>query len=259
MARIGWIGLLWLGQCLLPVAGQGPAVPLRTDALRRFEGVAPDRVAFGHLTIEDGRSQNAVYALLQDRQGSLWIGTTDGLNRYDGYAFTVFRHDPFDPATLSSSYVTAVLEDTRGHFWVGTQDGGLNRLDRATGAVCCARSRVRASWVHDKLSAPLRARHGVACVRRPGAGARAGPATPSAMARTCSGVPYLSTAPWRTSAGQRTPGRHARCSSRGRRARARRRSTPRSLRRSARRGGAAAARGGRPCAASPAHRGSPPA
>ncbi len=131
--RAAWIGLLWLAQGLVTAAAQGPAVPLRIDALRRFEDVRPDRVGFTHLTIEDGLSQNAVYALLQDRRGFVWLGTKDGLNRYDGHAFTVFRHDPFDPATLSSSYVTALLEDTRGHFWVGTQDGGLNRLDRATG------------------------------------------------------------------------------------------------------------------------------
>ncbi len=121
---------LWL--CLTLAAAQAPEVIVRFEALRRFEDVRPDRVAFRHLTIEEGLSQNAVYALLQDRQGFLWVGTKDGLNRYDGYAFTVFRHDPFDPATLSSSYVTALLEDKQGHLWVGTQDGGLNRLERAT-------------------------------------------------------------------------------------------------------------------------------
>lgn len=133
MRRFGLPGL-WLWLSLTPAAGQAPEVPVRLDASRRFEDVRPDRVVFRHMTIEEGLSQNAVYALLQDRQGFVWIGTKDGLNRYDGYAFEVFRHDPFDPATLSSSYVTALLEDTRGHLWVGTQDGGLNRLDRATGA-----------------------------------------------------------------------------------------------------------------------------
>ena len=90
---------------------------------------------FRHLTIEDGLSQNAVNALLQDRQGFIWIGTQDGLNRYDGYTFTVYRHDPFDPATLSSSYVTALGEEADGTLWVGTLAGGLNRLDPDTGTV----------------------------------------------------------------------------------------------------------------------------
>jgi len=135
MGRAGWVALLWLGHGLMPVVGQGPPVPGTFDGLRTFEGVSTQRIVFHHLTIEDGLSQNAVYALLQDRQGFMWMGTKDGLNRYDGSAVTVYRHDPFDPATLSSSYVTALLEDTRGGFWVGTQDGGLSRLDRATGAV----------------------------------------------------------------------------------------------------------------------------
>ena len=90
---------------------------------------------FEHLTIEDGLSQNVVYAVLQDRRGFVWMGTKDGLNRYDGYAFTVYRHDPFDGATLPSNYVTALLESADGYLWVGTLDGGVARLDPATGAV----------------------------------------------------------------------------------------------------------------------------
>jgi signal transduction histidine kinase/ligand-binding sensor domain-containing protein/DNA-binding response OmpR family regulator len=90
---------------------------------------------FTHLTIEDGLSQNTVRALLQDERGFLWVGTKDGLNRYDGYGFVVFRHDPFDERTLSSGYVTALLEDRAGRLWVGTNAGGLNLLDTATGVV----------------------------------------------------------------------------------------------------------------------------
>ena len=106
----------------VPVA---TSVPARADAPLRFR----------HLTIDDGLSQNAVYATLQDRRGFFWFGTKDGLNRYDGYEFAVYRHDAAAPATLSSSQITALLEDREGLLWVGTHDGGLNRLDRATGAV----------------------------------------------------------------------------------------------------------------------------
>ncbi|MDX1660743.1 MAG: two-component regulator propeller domain-containing protein [Gemmatimonadota bacterium] len=87
-------------------------------------------VAFRHLTIADGLSQNAVYAILQDRRGLMWLGTKDGLNRYDGYDFTVFRHDPFDPASMSGSDVTVIFEDDRGRLWIGYRDGGLDRFDR---------------------------------------------------------------------------------------------------------------------------------
>ncbi|RMD98940.1 MAG: hypothetical protein D6814_06520, partial [Calditrichaeota bacterium] len=91
------------------------------------------RIAFRHLTIEDGLSQSAVYALLQDRQGFVWIGTKDGLNRYDGYHFTIFKNVPSDSNSLSNNYITALFEDRRGAIWVGTREGGLNRLEPGSG------------------------------------------------------------------------------------------------------------------------------
>ncbi|NIW80881.1 MAG: hypothetical protein GWN16_16085, partial [Calditrichae bacterium] len=77
---------------------------------------------FRHLDINDGLSQNAVFAILQDHKGFMWLGTKDGLNRYDGYEFTVYRHDPFDSTSLSSNYITTLFEDHLGQIWVGTID-----------------------------------------------------------------------------------------------------------------------------------------
>src|SRR5574339_432614 len=85
-------------------------------------------VRFEHLSIEDGLSQNAGLDIFQDSRGYLWIGTQDGLNRYDGYGFKIFKHDPDDPTSLSHNSILAVAEDTKGYLWIGTWGGGLNRF-----------------------------------------------------------------------------------------------------------------------------------
>ena len=90
-----------------------------------------ERPTFRYLTIADGLSQNAVSAITQDQRGFMWFGTKDGLNRYDGYSFVVYRHDPADSATVSGSEITAIFEDSRHELWVGTRHGGLSRFNRA--------------------------------------------------------------------------------------------------------------------------------
>ncbi len=87
------------------------------------------QVSFQHLTTLNGLSHGTVSAILQDHNGFLWLATGDGLNRYDGQTFTVYRHNPKDNRSLSSNEVTCLLEDRRHRLWVGTRSGGLNRLD----------------------------------------------------------------------------------------------------------------------------------
>jgi len=87
---------------------------------------------FERVSVEDGLSQSVVLAILQDQQGFMWFATQDGLNRYDGYQFTVYKHDPDDPTALSNNYVRTIYEDRSGELWVGTRSG-LDRLDRTTG------------------------------------------------------------------------------------------------------------------------------
>ena len=82
--------------------------------------------------MEQELSQSTVSSIVQDDKGFMWFGTWDGLNRYDGYNFTVFRHDPDDPDSLSSSNIAFLFEDRGGALWMGT-DNGLNRLDRTEG------------------------------------------------------------------------------------------------------------------------------
>lgn len=90
-------------------------------------------IPFKHISLEEGLSQSAVQSFLQDQQGFLWIGTQNGLNRYDGYSFTVYQRDAEDSLSLSANWISALAEDTDGVLWVGTNGGGLNRFDPATG------------------------------------------------------------------------------------------------------------------------------
>ncbi len=87
---------------------------------------------FHHLTIADGLSQNSVNAVLQDRDGFLWFGTQDGLDRYDGRGFIPHRHSA-RANSLSNNYVWALHEDRQGALWIGTFGGGLDRYDPETG------------------------------------------------------------------------------------------------------------------------------
>ena len=103
------------------VNGADPALPeqfSRDNALR-----------FEHLSLEEGLSQSVVLDIIQDSRGFLWIATQDGLNRYDGYDFVVYKQDPEESNSLSNSFITSVVEDAAGALWIGTSGGGINRYD----------------------------------------------------------------------------------------------------------------------------------
>ncbi|MCK5056986.1 MAG: response regulator [Candidatus Aminicenantes bacterium] len=87
-------------------------------------------IRFNRITTETGLSQNAVNCIVQDKRGFMWFGTQDGLNRYDGYRFVIYKYDPMDPHSLSDSYIMSILEDQAGVLWIGTYTGGFNKFDR---------------------------------------------------------------------------------------------------------------------------------
>ncbi len=86
-------------------------------------------IKFQHITIDNGLSQNTVYCILQDKDGFMWFGTQDGLNRFDGYQFKLYRHEQDDSNSISNKYIVSIHETRLGVLWIGTQNG-LNKLDR---------------------------------------------------------------------------------------------------------------------------------
>ncbi|MFN8358222.1 MAG: two-component regulator propeller domain-containing protein [Spirosomataceae bacterium] len=95
------------------------------------------QVRFEKISTSEGLSQSSINTIFQDKKGFLWFATYDGLNRYDGYGFTVFRHQENNPYSISNNEITAICEDQDNNLWVGTRTGGLNRMDKATGRFSC--------------------------------------------------------------------------------------------------------------------------
>jgi signal transduction histidine kinase/CheY-like chemotaxis protein/streptogramin lyase len=89
----------------------------------------PDAPLIRRLGTADGLPSSFVIALAQDRAGYLWLGTADGLARYDGVQFVAYQHDPADPASLRSNSVQSLHIDARDRIWVGTEGGGLSVME----------------------------------------------------------------------------------------------------------------------------------
>ncbi|MDN5204660.1 two-component regulator propeller domain-containing protein [Fulvivirgaceae bacterium BMA10] len=89
---------------------------------------AQEKITFERISVDQGLSQAAILSIFQDRHGFLWFGTRDGLNRYDGYDFTVFKSVPGDTSLLSDNTIWDILEDKNGRLWIGTSSG-LNLYD----------------------------------------------------------------------------------------------------------------------------------
>ncbi|MGD8397583.1 MAG: two-component regulator propeller domain-containing protein [Anaerolineae bacterium] len=119
--------------CLSGILGlaEPQAVAARSLATPGPTPLAEDTARFDRISMRDGLSDDVVYAILQDQQGFMWFGTDNGLNRYDGYQFTVYHSEPGDAASLSHDTVYAIHEARDGDLWVGTRNG-LDRFDPTT-------------------------------------------------------------------------------------------------------------------------------
>lgn len=131
-----WIAAALILAAALAVAGQD-----RPPCFTRFD-------------VEDGLSQGSVMSIVQDRRGFIWIGTLDGLNRFDGIEFRTYRHDPADPSSLSSSTIGPMLVDGDGMLWIGTAVG-LDRYDPARDGF--VRHRIPFGGAQTHRSAPVSA------------------------------------------------------------------------------------------------------
>ena len=123
--------IVLVATCVGQVALAQTGVPGGQRATAQDVDAAGTDLRFTHLTTNDGLSQGYVVDILQDRRGFMWFATRDGLNRYDGYTFVVYKHDPNDPASLNSNFLQDLMEDDHGDLWVATNTG-VNRFDLTT-------------------------------------------------------------------------------------------------------------------------------
>ena len=83
----------------------------------------PEQITFSYISINEGLSQSTVFSIDQDKRGNMWFATYDGVNKYDGYAFTVYQHNEDDPNSIANDISRIVKTDSQGRVWIGTRDG----------------------------------------------------------------------------------------------------------------------------------------
>src|SRR5437868_155270 len=115
---------LWYLSLAKPMSAQMMAAARRLGHLAVLTlALAPPQAQAGsarftRISVEQGLSQNSVQAILQDHSGFLWVGTEEGLDRYDGHSFVVFKHDPKEPQSLLDDVISVLHEDRQQRLWV---------------------------------------------------------------------------------------------------------------------------------------------
>ena len=92
---------------------------------------AYNNINFKNITSEDGLSQGTVETIIQDDQGYIWLGTNDGLCRYNGYEFKIYKHDEELENSITNNYIVDIKQHNSGNIWVGTANG-LSKIDTKT-------------------------------------------------------------------------------------------------------------------------------
>jgi len=115
------------------IVSSQPAYALQTISKSLdLNSIQSRNMRFSYLSTEHGLSQNSVLDITQDHQGYIWIGTQEGLNRYDGHEILLFERDAFDSTSLSHNWIWSLMVNRDGKLWVGTDGGGINIYDAAT-------------------------------------------------------------------------------------------------------------------------------
>lgn len=100
-------------------------------ALPTLSMAQPVNLQFERIGQTEGLSHSYVSAIFQDSYGFMWFGTQDGLNKYDGYSFTIYKNNPANSKTISNNFITDIIEDAAGNLWIATWGGGVNKFNRA--------------------------------------------------------------------------------------------------------------------------------
>src|SRR6476661_5368789 len=130
-----------------PVTKISPGNNQSRDTLVSLSGQSPS-FKFEYLNAADGLSHNKVQCILQDKQGYIWFGTFNGLNRYDGYTFKVFKNIPEDSSTIANNDIICLCQDKEGLIWVGTATSSFSSYNPRT-ETFKNYSVPSKGWVHD--------------------------------------------------------------------------------------------------------------
>ena len=128
--------LTYVAIALVGLAGLGtsqPASAVQTiSQTLDLQSIQRRNMRFSYVNTEHGLSQNSVLDITQDHQGYIWIGTQEGLNRYDGHDILLFERNAFDPTSLSHNWIWALMVSDDGKLWIGTDGGGINIYNNDT-------------------------------------------------------------------------------------------------------------------------------